>query len=453
MKPHDDPRRFCDGSTRRDVLRLGSLSLMGLGLGLPELLAFQAAADERGAAPKAKACILIWLQGGSSTMDMWDLKPGAPAEFRGPFKEIATNVSGTRIGEHLPKTARQMDKLTLVRSFTHTDAGHGPADHWMMTGYKAGPGFMDADGMVNNQRPSYGAVAARELGPRGALPAYVTVPSLPKSGGAAYLGPTAAPFVIASDPSAPDFSVRDLQLAHGVDANRLENRRSLMRSLDRFQNEVEAKRAAESNSRSSATSAYYQKAFELVTSPQAKQAFDISKEGAKLRDEYGRNSLGQSCLMARRLVEAGVRFVTVEHGNWDTHTKNFESLATNLLPTFDSAFATLLRDLAEHGLLESTLVIATGEFARTPRINNTAGRDHWPNGMTLPIAGGGVTGGIVLGASDARAEKPATDPFGPADLAATIYHLMGIDHSKIYAGPLGRPLPILDHGKPIEEIL
>jgi uncharacterized protein (DUF1501 family) len=308
---------------------------------------------------------------------------------------------------------------------------------------------MDADGMVNNQRPACGAVVAKELGPVGALPAYLTVPSLPKSGGSAHLGPTAAPFVIASDPSAPDFSVRDLQLAFGVDAHRLENRRALIKNVDRFQRSAEVA----INRRASATSTYYQKAFELVTSPQAKEAFDISKENAKLRDEYGRHSLGQSCLMARRLVEAGVRFVTVEHGNWDTHSKNFEALAGNLLPMLDSALATLLGDLADRGLLETTLVIATGEFARTPRITNTAGRDHWPNAMTIPLAGGGVQGGIVHGASDARAEKPATEPVGPADLGATIYHLMGIDYSKTYYDPLGRPLPILDHGKPVEAIL
>jgi hypothetical protein len=444
-----NPSQFCDGATRRDALKLGSLSLMGLGIGLPELLRMESQAAESSKSARPMSCILIWLQGGASTMDMWDLKPDAPAEFRGPFKEIATNVPGTRIGEHLPKCANHVDKLALVRSFSHTDAGHGPADHWMMTGYKAGPGFMDADGMVNNQRPSYGAVVARELGPAGALPAYVTVPSLPKSAGAAYLGASAAPFVIASDPAAPDFSVRDLKLALGVDTDRLENRRELVRSIDRFQKTGEVA----ANARAAAISTYYEKAFELVTSPEAKNAFDIAKESPKLRDEYGRHSLGQSCLMARRLVEAGVRFVTVEHGNWDTHTKNFESLQANLLPMFDSALATLLRDLAARGLLETTLVIATGEFARTPRINSNAGRDHWPNAMTLPLAGGGVRGGVVLGASDARAEKPATDPIGPADLAATIYRIMGVDPSKIYHGPLGRPLPILDHGRPIDGIL
>ena len=435
----------CDGIARRDVLRIGSL--LGLGLGLGDLLRLQA--QDAGKKPKARSCILVWLQGGPSTMDMWDLKPDAPSEFRGTFKEIATNVAGTRISEHLPRCARQMDKMALLRSFTHTDASHGPADHWMMTAYKPGPVFVSNDGQLNNQRPALGAVVARELGPVGALPAYVTVPSLPKSGGSAYLGPSAAPFVIASDPSSPDFSVRDLRLACGVDAHRLEDRRALVRSLDRFQKSAEA----EADPKIQATNTFYEKAFDLVTSPKAKEAFDIAKEDPKLRDEYGRDSLGQSCLMARRLVEAGVRFVTVEHGNWDTHSKNFDSLSANLLPSFDRGFATLIRDLADRGLLESTLVLAAGEFARTPRINKDGGRDHWPNAMTIPMAGGGVKGGRVFGSSDARAERPASDPVGPEDLAATIYHLMGIDATKTHYDPLGRPLPILDKGKPITGIL
>ena len=430
--------------TRRDALKMGSVSFLGAGLGLPGLLR---AAQEK--APRARSCILLWLQGGSSTIDMWDLKPDAPAEIRGPFKEIATNVPGIRVSEHLPRCARQMDKLCLVRSFTHTDANHGPADHWMMTAYKAGPGFEAADGLVNNQRPCFGSVVAKELGPVGAFPPYVTVPSLPKSGGAAYLGPIAAPFVIPSDPSAPDFSVRDLEPVWGIDAKRLEDRRALVRRLDRFQKSAEL----EANRLPRALDTHYEKAFDLMTSPKAKEAFDIAKENPKLRDAYGRNSLGQSCLMARRLVEAGVRFVTVEHGNWDTHAKNFESLKENLLPAFDGAFATLLQDLADRGLLESTLVIATGEFGRTPRINKDGGRDHWPNAMTLPLAGGGVKGGVVYGASDDRAERPARDPAGPEDLAATIYHLMGVDPSKLHSDPLGRPLPILDKGKPIGGIL
>lgn len=441
--------RFCDGLTRRDALRIGSFSLMGMSLSLTDLLKLQAEAAASEKPAVSISCILIWLQGGASTIDMWDLKPDAPSEFRGTFKETSTNLAGVRISEHLPLCARHMDKLSLIRSFSHTDAGHEPAGHYMMTGHMAGPGFVDADGIVNNQRPSYGAVVAKELGPKGALPAYVTLPSLPKSGGAAYLGPSAAPFLIASDPSAPDFCVRDLRLASGVDGRRLESRRELVRSLDRFQKSAELA----ASRRAGAISKYYEKAFELVTSQEAKEAFDISKEDVKLRDEYGRHSLGQSCLMARRLIEAGVRFVTVEHGNWDTHTKNFDSLSSNLLPALDSALATLLRDLADRGLLSTTLVLAAGEFARTPRINGNAGRDHWPNAMTIPMAGGGVKGGIVHGASDARGERPATDPVGPPDLAATIYHLMGIDPTKVYYGALGRPLPILDKGKPIQTIL
>jgi hypothetical protein len=444
--------RFCDGLSRRNALKLGSLSLMGMSLSLADLLKLQAESPQApgGDRPsRAVSCILIWLQGGPSTMDMWDLKPDAPSEFRGPFREICTNLPGVRISEHLPKCARHLDKLSLLRSFSHGDASHEPAGHYMMTGHMAGPGFVDADGIVNNQRPCHGAIVAKELGAVGALPPYVTIPSLPKSGGSAYLGPAAAPFAILSDPSAPDFCVRDLRLASGIDGRRLESRRGLLASIDRFQKSAELS----ASRRAGAISKYYEKAFELVTSREAKEAFDISKEDPKLRDEYGRHSLGQSCLMARRLVQAGVRFVTVEHGNWDTHTKNFDSLSSNLLPALDSALAALLRDLADRGLLQSTLVLAAGEFARTPRINGNAGRDHWPNAMTIPMAGGGIKGGIAYGKSDARCERPACDPVGPADLAATIYQLMGIDPTKVYYGSLGRPLPILDKGKPIQAIL
>src|SRR4030095_304478 len=208
---------------RRDALRIGSLSLMGMGLTLADLLRLRAEAPAGAKPGRSVSCILIWLQGGASSMDMWDLKPDAPAEIRGPFREIPTNVPGTRISEHLPRCARHMDKISLIRSFSHTDAGHGQAAHYMMTGYLPGPGFVDQDGSLNNQRPAYGAVVARELGPAGAMPAYVTLPSMPKSSGSAYLGPTAAPFVIASDPSAPDFSVRDLRLAAGVNGRRLDD--------------------------------------------------------------------------------------------------------------------------------------------------------------------------------------------------------------------------------------
>jgi uncharacterized protein (DUF1501 family) len=255
--------------------------------------------------------------------------------------------------------------------------------------------------------------------------------------------------LIDADPSAPDFSVRDLQLAMNVDATRLEDRRGLIRQLDRYQQSVEL----EANHRAGAINTYYEKAFGLITNPRAKEAFDITKEAPRVRDAYGRHSLGQSCLMARRLIEAGARFVTVEHGNWDTHAQNFVSLETNLLPQMDTAISALIDDLDDRGLLDTTLVIPTGEFGRTPTINKDAGRDHWPNAMTVPFAGGGVVGGRVIGASDARAEAPATRPITPEDMAATIYKTLGVDYSEVYYDPLGRPLPILDSGRPIREIL
>ncbi len=442
-------KNYCDGVTRRDFVRIGAISWMGLQLGLPELLRLEAEAASGPHGDKSVSCIFIFLLGGASCIDMWDLKPEAPDEIRGPFQEIATRVPGTRICEHLPRIADCIDRLALVRSFSHRDGGHGSADHWMMTGHKVGPGFVSNDNMVNNQRPCHGAVVAKELGPRGAVPPYIAIPSMPKSGGAAYLGATASPFLIDADPSAPDFRVRDLQLALAVDAHRLDNRRGLVAQLDRYQRSMEL----QANRRAEALNAYYQNAFDLVTRPEAKKAFDINREDPRVRDAYGRHSLGQSCLMARRLIEAGARFVTVEHGNWDTHQQNFVSLKDNLLPQFDRAIAALVQDLDDRGLLDSTLVIPTGEFGRTPTINKDAGRDHWPNAMTIPMAGGGVQTGIVYGASDPRAQAPASEPLGPEDLAATIYHLMGVDYSKSYYGPLGRPLPILDKGRPIHEIL
>lgn len=442
-------RRYCDGVTRRDIVRVGTAATLGMNCTLDRLLQGEARAAEAGrAADTSKSCIFIFFVGGASSIDMWDMKPNAPSEIRGPFREIPTNVPGTRISEHLPQLARTMDRLALVRSFTHTNGEHGGADHWMMTGYKPGPGFVSSDNMINNQRPCHGAVVARQLGPRGAVPPYVAVPSMPKSGGSAYLGATAAPFLIDADPSAPDFQVRDLRPGFDVDSSRLSDRRSLMSRLDRYQHSVEL----EANRRAGAISTYYQKAFELITSPEAQKAFDIAQESPEVRDRYGRHSLGQSCLMARRLIEAGARFVTVEHGNWDTHAQNFISLESNLLPQVDTALTALLNDLHDRGLLETTLVIPTGEFGRTPVINKDAGRDHWPKAMTVPFAGGGVVGGRLIGASDARAEAPATDPFTPEDMAATIYRTLGVDYSEVYSDPLGRPLPILDSGRPIDEL-
>ncbi len=433
-------RGFCDGIARRDFLRLGTAGVFGMGLTLPRLLAARPARDV--------SLIYLFLHGGLSTIDTLDLKPEAPAEFRGEFKPIATNVPGIQIGEHLPRLARHMDKVALIRSFRHHNSDHGPADHYMLTGYFPQAGF-NPGLKPNNQRPAHGAIIARKLGPRGSVPPFVCLPKMHPSTGSAYLGPAAAPFVIEADPNAPDFAVPDVVPPPVLAADRLDNRKKLLAQVDRFQQAAEAR----ANRDALAVGVFRQKAFELMTSPSAKKAFDIHAEADKLRDEYGRNTLGQSCLMARRLVEAGVRCVTIDHSNWDTHNDNFATLKRQLLPWLDAGLSTLLRDLAERGLLETTLVIVTGEFGRTPRINKDAGRDHWGPAFTVSLAGGGIRGGRVVGKSDARAERPASEPYGPEDLSATLCHLLGIDPAEEFLTPDGRPVAIVNNGRIIRDLL
>jgi uncharacterized protein (DUF1501 family) len=439
---------FCDGIARRDFLRLGSVGLFGMGLTLPGLLARQARAAEQGRPTRDVSLIFLFLHGGLSTIDTWDLKPDAPAEFRGTFKPIATNVPGIQVGEHLPRVARQMDKFSLIRSFRHHNSDHGPADHYMLTGYFPQAGF-NPGLKPNNQRPAHGSVIARKLGPRGPVPPYVCLPKMHPSCGPAYLGAAAAPFVIEADPNAPDFAVPDIVPPPGLAVDRLAARRQLLTEVDRFQQAAEAR----ANRQAQTVSVFEQKAFDLMTSPAAKKAFDLQAEPEKLRDEYGRNSLGQSCVMARRLVEAGVRCVTIDHSNWDTHDNNFNTLKDTLLPALDGALASMFRDLADRGLLESTLVVVTGEFGRTPRVNKNAGRDHWGPAFTVALGGGGLRGGRAVGQTDARAEKPASDPYGPEDLAATMYHLLGIDPDEEFYTPEGRPVKIANNGRLIRELL
>lgn len=437
---------FCDGLRRRDFLRVGTAGLFGLAL--PQLLARQARAAERGLSPSDVSLIFVFLHGGLSTIDTWDLKPEAPAEFRGPFRPIDTCVPGIRIGEHLPRIAKQMDRFSLVRSFRHSNSDHGPADHYMFTGYHPVAGF-NPNLKPNNQRPAHGSVIARKLGPRGGVPPYVCLPKMHPSAGPAYLGAAHAPFVIEAEPNDPNFAVPDLVPPPVIAADRLADRRQLLSEVDRFQRAAEAR----ANAAAGSVSVFRQKAFDLMTSPEAKRAFDLRAEPEKLRDEYGRNTLGQSCLMARRLVEAGVRCVTIDHSNWDTHDNNFATLQRDLLPALDGALATLFRDLSDRGLLKRTLVLVTGEFGRTPRINKNAGRDHWGPAFTVAVGGGGLQGGRVVGRSDARAERPAADPYGPEDLAATLYHCLGIDPNEEFYTPEGRPVKIVNDGKIIRELL
>jgi uncharacterized protein (DUF1501 family) len=441
-------RRFCDGVSRRDFVRLGTASLFGMSFTLPDLLAAQARASEQGQPTRDVSLIFLFLHGGLSTIDTFDLKPDAPAEFRGEFRPIDTNVPGVRVCEHLPRMARQMDKVALIRSFRHHNSDHGAADHYILTGYFPQAGF-NPSLSPNNQRPAHGSIIARKLGPRAGVPPYICLPRMHPSSGSAYLGPTYAPFVIDADPNAPDFAVPDIVPPPSLAANRLENRQALLRQLDRYRQTTEV----QANQHAQAVGEYQREAFNLMSSPAARRAFDIAAEPNNLRDEYGRNSLGQSCLMARRLVEAGVRCVTIDHSNWDTHDNNFSTLRQQLLPPLDSALATLFRDLADRSLLSSTLVVVTGEFGRTPRINNNAGRDHWGPAFTVLVGGGGTRGGRVIGASDRRAERPAGNPHGPEDLAATIYRQLGINPSEEFYTAEGRPVPIVNNGRVIQELL
>jgi hypothetical protein len=434
---------YCDGIRRRDFLRVGTAGLFGIPLA-PAL----ARAAEQGTAGKDMALIYLFLRGGMSTIDTFDLKPDAPAEFRGEFRPVATNVPGIQICEHLPRVAREMDKFSLVRSFGHGNSDHGPADHYMLTGYRAGPGFTPTI-TPNNQRPSHGAIIARKLGPRGSVPAFVCLPQMHPSCGAAYLGPACAPFAIEADPAALDFSVPDILPPLTFDAARLDRRRHLLAQVDRFQKTMES----QANASAQSVNLFQRKAFELMVSPEAKRAFDLNSEPAAMRDAYGRHTLGQSCLMARRLVEAGVRCVTIQHTNWDTHDNCFSVLKNELLPALDSGLSTLFADLAQRGLLGRTLVVVSGEFGRTPRINKNAGRDHWGPGFTVALGGGTLRGGVAVGASDARAEKAADNPYGPEDLAATIYRQLGINPDEEFFTPEGRPVKIVNQGRVIRELV
>ncbi|HEX4611829.1 MAG TPA: DUF1501 domain-containing protein [Urbifossiella sp.] len=429
---------FCDGLSRRDALRVGTAALFGSAVGLPQLLR---AADAPGGS-RDTSLIFVFLHGGLSTIDTLDMKPDAPAEFRGEFNPVRSKVPGMDLCDLLPKMGGQADRFSLVRSFRHHNSDHGPADHYILTGYFPQAGF-NPNLAPNNQRPCVGSMVSRTLGPRGSVPAYVALPKFHPSGGPAYLGANHAPFVIDADPNAPNFSVPDLMPPAVVAADRLDDRRRLLDTVDRFHRAAEAR----ANQHAGAVATFRDRAFDLMTSPAAKRAFDIHAESDKLRDEYGRTSLGQSCLMARRLVEAGVRCVTIDHSNWDTHDGNFATLKGSLLPGFDAAISTLFRDLADRGRLDSTLVVVTGEFGRTPRINKNAGRDHWGPAFTVLLGGGGIKGGVVVGRSDARAERPATDPFGPEDLFATMFHQLGIDPKVEFHTPDGRPVAAVNNGR------
>lgn len=443
-------RRDCEGLDRRQFLRVGGLGLMGLGL--PDLLRARAegAADAAGTGPRASddlSVILLWMQGGPSHIDMFDPKPEAPIEIKGEFGVIDTVLAGVQLCEHLPRLARNLDKLSLIRSGYCYNASHGVADAYMLSGWRYTPSVV---------YPAFGSVVAKELGYRRGMPPYLmlgtAVDKRFNGGAAGYLGNEFNPFEIAEDPNrgASDkrFEVDGVTLPTGITLERFQRRRTMLAHLDVWQEQTE-----KASDAVAAMDSFYEKAVGIVTSPAAKRAFDIGREHPKVRDEYGRNRFGQSCLLARRLVQAGVRFVTVTDGGWDTHQNNFTSLKDHKLPMLDRAYSALLRDLASHGMLERTIVLWLGDFGRTPRVNPSAGRDHWAGSTVFCLGGGGIKVGEVLGRSNEYAEQPATDPVQVEDIGATLFHLLGIDMDRHYVTPDGRPIRVFDGGRVLRELL
>lgn len=419
----------CDLFGRRDFIRIGSLG--ALGIALDTIL--------RAGAKNDISVILLWQSGGCSHLDTFDMKPDAAAEIRGEFKPISTNVPGIQICEHLPLTARQADKFTILRSMTSKENDHDRAITYLLTGYAPLPtlGF-----------PSMGSVVAKEFGAKDGLPPYVVIPDSVPEYGAGYLGGEYNPFV-AGNPNVNGYKVRDLTLPTDIDWTRVGNRRWLLEKIDsQFQ-------AIEASPEFAALDRFYHSAYSLLSSPAAKKAFDIESEPDSLRERYGRTPVGQGCLLARRLVEAGVRFVTVSKGklNYDTHGDNFNTMKKILLPEFDPAFATLLQDLHERGMLDTTLVMSTGEFGRTPKVNGAAGRDHHCKAWSIVLAGAGITGGRVLGATDSTGTEVTDLPTKPEDLYFSLYSILGINPRQEYQTPIGRPVKIVDGGSVIPGLL
>jgi hypothetical protein len=414
---------------RRDFMRIGSLGSLGLTL----------SGALRAGLKKDISCILLWQSGGNPHTDTFDMKPDAPAEVRGEFKPIPTNVPGIQVCEHLPFTARQADKYTILRSLTSKENNHERAINYLLTGYLPLPTL---------EFPSIGSVVSKELGAKNGMPPYVAVPNTFPSYGAGFLGGAYNPF-IAGDANVSGYRVRDLALPADVDWNRIGNRKWLL-------NQMDAKfKAIEASPDFAAMDAFEQRAYDLLSSPVAKKAFDIHAEPEALREKYGRTPVGQGCLLARRLVESGVRFVTVAKGwlNYDTHGDNFNIMQKILLPEFDRAFAALLEDLDQRGMLDTTLVIANGEFGRTPKINSDAGRDHHCKAWSAVFAGAGITGGRILGATDKTGTEVTDLPVQPEDLLYTIYSILGVDPTKEHHTPIGRPVKNVNGGSMIKGLV
>jgi hypothetical protein len=425
--------RLCDGTSRRNFLRIGALS--PLGLSLPQLLG----SDIPGTSSRAKSVILVYLGGGISHHDSFDMKPGAVEQIRGKYQSIPTSVPGLGICELLPKTAQIMNKVTLVRSGTHENDHHETASNWVLSG-RFGTPFGD--------HPAMGAIVAHETGFSGMVPPYVAVPKNPsftwELGKSVWLGGRCESFK-AGNPNEANYRVRDLAAPAGVSSQTLDRRRTLLAAVDQLADRIKG------NDQIATYDEFSRKAAGMVLSPQAQAAFDIEKEDAKMRDSYGRSEFGQSALLARRLVENGVRFVTVNYGGWDHHADIYKSLDKKL-PEFDLGYSALISDLDQRGLLKDTMVLAMGEFGRTPKLNDKAGRDHWGRAGSMLWAGAGVARGKVIGATDKNGAFVTDRPVRPADVAWTVYEALGIDPARELRTPEGRPVSILAEGAPVNEL-
>lgn len=438
-------QRNCEGTTRRDCLKLGLHSLVAGGL-VGALRTQALAAEASPIKRKAKSCILIWLDGGPSHYETFDPKPDAPLEIRGSFDAISTKIKGALFSQHMKKLAAIGDKLAIIRSIQHNQGNHGAGNHYMMTG--APPRIPVGCGAFVSFHPSLGSVAARELGAPQGIPAYFSMPSMSRSGGPNFLGAQHAPFVVPGDPNSQHFRVRDVVLPAGLTGERYIARRDVRSELDQMQR-INDEAAGDPVV---AMDKFYQQGHQIISSSEAQKAFDITREPDAMRDRYGRNPFGQRALLARRLVEAGVPFITLNEGGWDHHTKIFESLSTRL-PSFDATIATLIEDLDERGMLNETMVIVLGEFGRTPQINKDGGRDHWSNAMSVLFAGGGTPGGQVIGATDRQGYAAIDRVLSPENFVSTIYTKLGIDPNKILYTPQGRPAHLVSDPTVIRELM
>jgi hypothetical protein len=429
--------RQCDGLTRRNFLQIGALG--GLGIALPMFLASRAKAETSGSG-KDVSCILVWTQGGTSHHDTFDPKPQAPLSVRGEFGVIDTAVPGVQFTEILPNMAKNLGRFALLRGWNPRNGSHGTADQYVMSGRKFNPAVT---------YPTYGSVVSYHHGFRSVLPPFMQLGSAIDrrfgGGTSGILGLEYSPFEMLADPNAPRFSVRDISLPQGVSAGRLDRRSRMLAKVDALQ-----RRADLQQEDYAALDDYYKAALNMITSPETKRAFAIEKEDPRLRDRYGRHTFGQSMLLARRLIESGVRFVTVTDGGWDTHTNNFRSLKDSRIPRLDQAIPALLEDLANRGMLGNTLFCWFTDFGRTPNINSASGRDHWSTAGFAIMAGAGIPGGSVLGATDDEGGVVTKDEYLSEDLGTTVYEKLGIPTDLIAHAPDGRPIRLIE-GRPIKE--